>query len=328
MNSSPLFLNLSSQLQRSFLSRPNLFIRQFSASSFRFIPLAFQTLSKSPVFLSSSLGFNSSSLAKNSDSQFKFYSRFPFGRKPLYFPVKSRTFITMTNNNGYKPLSTSSNDYPLQSFSTKSTPDANSQYSAQKNLETPASSDNLEFKENQDRQNLEIPDSEPLISSREQSLDESSRSSSFSSSSPIPDAAETKKPSKLKVLLSKYGRMSIVLYLIIGTLDLALAYLIVYFSGDSMIEKLSEFISNYIPGMSGRVGGSETVGETIPGSNETGGTFGAVVGSKATLVFVVAYSIHKLLLPLRLILTAWACPPLVRVAQRRGWKWLLPKQTV
>ncbi|PWA00521.1 hypothetical protein BB558_003418 [Smittium angustum] len=126
-----------------------------------------------------------------------------------------------------------------------------------------------------------------------------------------------KKVSKIRALFNEYGRIAILGYMVIGTIDLALSIAFVYFSGEGFIGKAVEFLSNYFPSLSPKI---PEEGAEIPSS---GSSF---FSPEMTVVLVVGYAIHKLLLPLRLAIIAAISPAMSRKAYKMGWTWLYNKK--
>ncbi|ORX98972.1 hypothetical protein K493DRAFT_313393 [Basidiobolus meristosporus CBS 931.73] len=130
-------------------------------------------------------------------------------------------------------------------------------------------------------------------------------------------AAPAKKPSKMKELISKYGKTATVAYLGISAIDLSLTFWLVSTGGESFVKGLEDWlVENF--------GGWEFVKKGVKGeispANDT-----AVGRPSLTSTFLIAYSIHKLLLPIRIPITAAVTPALARKFQQLGWTIFIKK---
>ncbi|GBC01654.1 hypothetical protein RclHR1_04280011 [Rhizophagus clarus] len=131
---------------------------------------------------------------------------------------------------------------------------------------------------------------------------------------------------KFKILTKKYGVSAVVVYLLISTLDLGLTFIIIQIGGADRVRKVEDWFT-------------ETFGNWIvlrkdpntnaPKTNNTehdsdkyvvngNGNRSSKTPSWASTL-VIAYGIHKLLVPFRLGLTAAVTPPIVKKLRRMGW---------
>ncbi|OLY82668.1 N-terminal acetyltransferase 2 [Smittium mucronatum] len=134
--------------------------------------------------------------------------------------------------------------------------------------------------------------------------------------SPSKDSNQKESPSKPPSIFSRYGRIAIFLYFVISTIDLPLSILLVYFSGDKFTDQAIDLISKYFPSL---VSDLPHSGE--PSSDKT--SFFSFLDPKTTVILIVGYAIHKLLLPIRLSVTAALSPKLAKMAAKNGWTFLL-----
>ncbi|KAJ1943062.1 DUF1279 super [Linderina macrospora] len=122
-----------------------------------------------------------------------------------------------------------------------------------------------------------------------------------------------KKPGKLRMMLQQYGRIAIVAYLAVSTIDLACCVWAVWLGGDSLVFTINSYLGQYIPRL-----------QKAAQRMEEGGDGGS---DKWVTIFIVGYAVHKCLTPLRAAITAAILPWSARQAQRLGWTWLIPKGT-
>ncbi|CAI2172138.1 6390_t:CDS:1 [Funneliformis geosporum] len=135
---------------------------------------------------------------------------------------------------------------------------------------------------------------------------------------------------RFKILTKKYGMSAITVYLIISAIDLGLTFILIQIGGADRVKKIEDWFA-------------ETFGDWIvlrknSSEKEEDGQQGIVVTTDTddesviinvdkrlkntpswASTFVIAYGIHKLLVPLRLGLTAAITPALVRKLKRMGW---------
>ncbi|CAB4488876.1 unnamed protein product [Rhizophagus irregularis] len=126
---------------------------------------------------------------------------------------------------------------------------------------------------------------------------------------------------KFKILTKKYGVSAIVVYLVISALDLGLTFILIQIGGADRVRKVEDWFTETF--------GSWIVLRKDPNTNtpETDNTENdtAVNGNKSNKTpswastLVIAYGIHKLLVPFRLGVTAAVTPPIVKKLKRMGW---------
>lgn len=119
----------------------------------------------------------------------------------------------------------------------------------------------------------------------------------------------------LKELIKKYGLSAFIVYNGLSLVDLSATFSLLYFGGDDQvlyIESLFKSWAQYLH----LTHPSETAAALDPSAPS--------VKPSAWTTFAVAYSIHKLLIPIRVPLTAMLTPPFSRKLQALGW--LKPKQ--
>lgn len=122
---------------------------------------------------------------------------------------------------------------------------------------------------------------------------------------------DEKKPGKFKVLMQQYGRVAILMYLVVSAVDLSLCVWGVWLGGDNLVFTINSYLGQYIPRLQKAAQRME--------QGEGGGA------DKWATIFIVGYAIHKCLTPLRLGITAAILPWSARTAQRIGLTWLIPK---
>ncbi|KAJ2900881.1 DUF1279 super [Coemansia aciculifera] len=132
-----------------------------------------------------------------------------------------------------------------------------------------------------------------------------------SSSSGATGDAGAKKPSKFRVLMQQYGRVAILMYLVVSGIDLSLCVWGVWLGGDSLVYTINSYLGQYIPRL-----------QKAAARMQEGQDGGA---DKWATILIVGYAVHKCLTPLRLGITAAILPWSARTAQRLGLTWLIPK---
>ncbi|KAK3834741.1 MAG: hypothetical protein JOS17DRAFT_682057 [Linnemannia elongata] len=113
---------------------------------------------------------------------------------------------------------------------------------------------------------------------------------------------------KIKQLVKQYGYTGVAVYLGISTLDLAATFIIVKAAGMEKIEKAQDYVIEHY----GPYVGYKPKPHAHPHNNPE-------AASGLWSVFVIAYGIHKLLVPLRVVATSMITPPLVKWLVRKGW---------
>lgn len=136
-------------------------------------------------------------------------------------------------------------------------------------------------------------------------------------------------------MVKQYGYTSVVVYLGISTIDLAATFVIVQAAGMDKIEQAQDWVVDHVGTYFGykhdpnhhhsRAGDVDNEatgrGKDIDLDKVDDEQVGAIYNKASGLwsVFVIAYGIHKLLVPLRLVATSMITPPLVRWLVRKGW---------
>ncbi|KAF9124310.1 hypothetical protein BGW39_008304 [Mortierella sp. 14UC] len=128
---------------------------------------------------------------------------------------------------------------------------------------------------------------------------------------------------KIKQLIKQYGYTGVAVYLGISTLDLAATFIIVKAAGMEKIEKAQDYVLEHY----GPYVGYKPKPHSHPHNAEEDldkmddEQVGAIYNKASGLwsVFVIAYGIHKLLVPLRVVATSMITPPLVKWLVKRGW---------
>ncbi|KAL1922114.1 uncharacterized protein VTP21DRAFT_10756 [Calcarisporiella thermophila] len=147
---------------------------------------------------------------------------------------------------------------------------------------------------------------------------------SYSTAPPSPSSPQStvdkpSKPGKFKELMKKYGPMSVVVYMGVSTIDLGATFAILQIAGGEHVLKIEDWCKENLGFWKKLYGGD---------SHEEDQAVAVVEKEKAQgngqpsvwTVFAIAYGIHKLLVPLRLGLTAAITPPLVKKLQSMGWR--------
>ncbi|KAF9136488.1 hypothetical protein BG015_003120 [Linnemannia schmuckeri] len=130
---------------------------------------------------------------------------------------------------------------------------------------------------------------------------------------------------KIKQLIKQYGYTGVAVYLGISTLDLAATFIIVKAAGMEKIEKAQDYVlEHYGPYFGYKPKphshpheGSEAVDLDKVDDEQVGAIYNKASGLWS--VFVIAYGIHKLLVPLRVVATSMITPPLVKWLVKKGW---------
>ncbi|KAG9302179.1 hypothetical protein G9A89_020613 [Geosiphon pyriformis] len=142
---------------------------------------------------------------------------------------------------------------------------------------------------------------------------------------------------RIKLLTRQYGVSALVVYTVISTLDLAGTFFVIQVGGGERVKKIEDWMKKIfdrwltIPNMPknpqnkkesedggqiAKTSKSQQEGN-FGDSNESGKNMKQMSSWMST--FLIAYGIHKLLVPLRLGLTAAITPPLVKKLQKMGW---------
>ncbi|KAF7315299.1 DUF1279 domain-containing protein [Mycena indigotica] len=131
------------------------------------------------------------------------------------------------------------------------------------------------------------------------------------SSEPLP--ADATRMQRLKHLFKSYGFYALGVYLVISVFDFGLAFGLIHLIGADYVEHLTkvskDFVLGYIRNNKPPEPGLEQV-DPAPRSGQEG----------IYAMLLLAYGVHKtLFLPLRVGLTAFLTPSLVRWLRQRGW---------
>ncbi|WAQ90446.1 hypothetical protein PtA15_12A435 [Puccinia triticina] len=118
---------------------------------------------------------------------------------------------------------------------------------------------------------------------------------------------------KLRQLTKLYGSAALVIYGLIGGIDFGLAFLTIYLVGAEHVKKVEDWLLERI---------SWKWAHSIASRSATSASAGSGIDNNMLwTTTLVAYTIHKtILLPFRILLTAWITPPIVRHLRKRGWK--------
>ncbi|CAG8480339.1 10103_t:CDS:1 [Acaulospora morrowiae] len=129
---------------------------------------------------------------------------------------------------------------------------------------------------------------------------------------------------RFKFLTKKYGAPAITIYTIISTLDLGLTFILIQAGGADRVKKVEDWFKETFKGLITLKKEEKTSDKkevkhdkNLPSKND--GNISRQSPSW-TSTFVIAYGIHKLLVPFRLGLTAALTPPAVRKLRQMGWK--------
>lgn len=131
---------------------------------------------------------------------------------------------------------------------------------------------------------------------------------------------------KLKILTKKYGVSAVAVYLIISALDLGLTFILIQIGGADRVKKVEDwFTETFGNWIVLRKGSDTNTPKTENTENDTdkyavngnGNRLGKTPSLAST--FVIAYGIHKLLVPFRLGVTAAITPSIVKKLRRMGW---------
>ncbi|KAG0281464.1 hypothetical protein BGZ96_001130 [Linnemannia gamsii] len=130
---------------------------------------------------------------------------------------------------------------------------------------------------------------------------------------------------KIKQLVKQYGYTGVAVYLGISTLDLAATFIIVKAAGMEKIEMAQDYVIEHYGPLVGYKpkphSHSEAAAAAVDLDKVDDEQVGAIYNKASGLwsVFVIAYGIHKLLVPLRVVATSMITPPLVKWLVRKGW---------
>ncbi|KAF9140432.1 hypothetical protein BGX30_006533 [Mortierella sp. GBA39] len=128
---------------------------------------------------------------------------------------------------------------------------------------------------------------------------------------------------KIKQLIKQYGYTGVAVYLGISTLDLAATFIIVKAAGMEKIEQGQDYLIEHYGHYVGYKpkphahNNPEAMDLDKVDDEQVGAIYNKASGLWS--VFVIAYGIHKLLVPLRVVATSMITPPLVKWLVRKGW---------
>ncbi|KAG0266368.1 hypothetical protein BG011_002488 [Mortierella polycephala] len=150
------------------------------------------------------------------------------------------------------------------------------------------------------------------------------------SSSPSTSQQQVEKKSsgfmdKIKQLIKQYGYTGVAVYFGISMIDLAATFVVVKAAGMEKIEKAQDWAVDHVGKYFGRKktphNHSEDSKDDIDLDKLDDEQVGAIYNKASGLwsVFVIAYGIHKLLVPFRVVATGIVTPPLVKWLVKKGW---------
>lgn len=122
---------------------------------------------------------------------------------------------------------------------------------------------------------------------------------------------------RLRQLTKLYGSAALVIYGILGTLDFGLSFLTIYLVGAEHVRTAEDWLLEQLNWKRAHTSQSPPTTTNMPIEPSKIHDDNNMLWTTA----VVAYTIHKtILLPVRIGLTAWITPPIVRSLRKRGWK--------
>jgi hypothetical protein len=131
---------------------------------------------------------------------------------------------------------------------------------------------------------------------------------------------------KFKILTKKYGVSAVVVYLVISALDLGLTFILIQIGGADRVRKVEDwFTETFGNWVVLRKDPNINTPKTDNTKNDTdkyvvNGNGNRLIKTPSwASTLVIAYGIHKLLVPFRLGLTAAVTPAIVRKLKRMGW---------
>ncbi|CAG8505770.1 4429_t:CDS:2 [Diversispora eburnea] len=121
---------------------------------------------------------------------------------------------------------------------------------------------------------------------------------------------------RFKLLIKKYGVSAVVVYSVISTLDLGLTIILIQSGGNIIIDNIKIVEKRKEP----ENNSSGNILEIIKEKPENNNNKVTERSSPSwASILVISYGIHKLLLPLRIGLTAALTPPIVKKLRKMGW---------
>lgn len=127
---------------------------------------------------------------------------------------------------------------------------------------------------------------------------------------------------RFKLLTKRYGVSAIVVYSIISTADLALTIFLIQSGGAKRVRQIEEWCTRMFGGWITFRRRKEKDDKSTANNNNRDNQENNQVSERSTpwaSILVIAYGIHKILLPLRLGLTAALTPPIVKKLRKMGW---------
>ncbi|CAG8539891.1 17598_t:CDS:2 [Acaulospora colombiana] len=129
---------------------------------------------------------------------------------------------------------------------------------------------------------------------------------------------------RFKHMSKKYGTPAIVIYTVISAIDLGLTFVLIQVGGAERVKQVEDWFTKTFGGWI--TFKKDEKNSAIKEEKQDKG-FTTKISETAhrqlpslTSTFVIAYGIHKLLVPFRLGLTAALTPPTVRKLREMGWK--------
>ncbi|MBW0530450.1 hypothetical protein O181_070165 [Austropuccinia psidii MF-1] len=122
---------------------------------------------------------------------------------------------------------------------------------------------------------------------------------------------------KLRQLSKLYGSAALIVYALLSAADFGLSFLMIYLIGAEHVRTAEDWLLSQLNWK--RAASTSPSSETL--STITTSTSDLSESNFLWTTALVAYTIHKtILLPVRIGLTAWITPPIVRALRKRGWK--------
>ncbi|KAG0151217.1 hypothetical protein CROQUDRAFT_37060 [Cronartium quercuum f. sp. fusiforme G11] len=138
---------------------------------------------------------------------------------------------------------------------------------------------------------------------------------------------------KIKQLTKQFGSAALVIYGILSAIDFSLSFVTIYLIGTEHVRQAEDWILEQLHWK--RESSNQNELEREPISSRSGSNHEVINSNESVIeeptissdgqsllwtTAIVAYTIHKtVLLPIRVGLTAWITPPIVRTLRKRGW---------
>ncbi|KAI8885521.1 hypothetical protein K501DRAFT_156376, partial [Backusella circina FSU 941] len=135
------------------------------------------------------------------------------------------------------------------------------------------------------------------------------------------------KKSKLKEITKKYGAVGIFVYIGVGCLDLAAMLGLIQLAGLEKVKAVEQSMLHVVHQV-GVIFGLKEQESIIPPEKELNIKDIVTENGKPSFasVFVLAYTIHKtVMLPVRIGVTAYITPAIVRKLHQMGWSRYFPR---